>query len=136
MKGWFADTSFFVALLSPKDNIHSVAMRHVGELRNRRLVTSTWVLMELGNACSPPRRRHGFRQILHFLKSQPVATIFDANPLDYARGVDLYLDRMDKSWSLTDCISFVIMSDHGLTEALTSDRHFEQAGFTALLASN
>ena len=52
------------------------------------------------------------------------------------RGIDLYLARPDKSWSLTDCISFVIMNEQELTDALTADRHFEQAGFTALLNTN
>ncbi len=41
--------------------------------------------------------------------------------------------RLDKDWSLTDCISFAVMQERSLTEALTSDHHFEQAGFTALL---
>jgi predicted nucleic acid-binding protein len=48
-------------------------------------------------------------------------------------GLELYSRRPDKEWSLTDCISFVVMEEHGLTEALTTDHHFEQAGFTALL---
>jgi len=48
-------------------------------------------------------------------------------------GLELYARRPDKSWSLTDCISFVVMTDRGLTEALTGDHHFEQAGFRALL---
>jgi uncharacterized protein len=43
------------------------------------------------------------------------------------------LSRRDKEWSLTDCISFVVMKERGLTEALTADHHFEQAGFKALL---
>jgi len=45
----------------------------------------------------------------------------------------LYQNRPDKNWSLTDCISFVVMQEHGITEALTADRHFEQAGFVPLL---
>jgi hypothetical protein len=49
------------------------------------------------------------------------------------RGWALYADRPDKYWSLTDCISFVVMKDHQITEALTGDHHFEQAGFVALL---
>ena len=49
------------------------------------------------------------------------------------RGVALYAERPDKDWSLTDCISFVVMRKMDITEALTGDRHFEQAGFTALL---
>ena len=51
------------------------------------------------------------------------------------RGVTLFRSRADKNWPLTDCISFVVMEHHGLSEALTADRHFEQAGFKALLAS-
>jgi predicted nucleic acid-binding protein len=46
---------------------------------------------------------------------------------------DLYRNRADKNWSLTDCISFVVMKRKGITEALTGDHHFEQAGFKALL---
>jgi predicted nucleic acid-binding protein len=49
------------------------------------------------------------------------------------RGIDLFARRPDKSWSLTACISFVVMADRGLSEALTGDHHFEQAGFRALL---
>lgn len=49
------------------------------------------------------------------------------------RGLDLMRQRTDKDWSLTDCISFVVMEDEGLREALTGDQHFEQAGFKALL---
>ena len=52
----------------------------------------------------------------------------------YRRGLALYDARPDKEWSLTDCISFVVMTDEGLTEALTGDGHFTQAGFKALLA--
>jgi len=48
-----------------------------------------------------------------------------------AAAVDLYRSRTDKNWGLTDCLSFVIMKQHALTEALTTDRHFEQAGFRA-----
>ena len=58
----------------------------------------------------------------------------DATSELFERGLALYNARPDKEWSLTDCISFVVMADEGLTDALTGDRHFEQAGFTALLA--
>ena len=56
----------------------------------------------------------------------PTLELFEA-------GCDLYEQRPDKEWSLTDCISFVVMHNHGLTDALTADRHFQQAGFQALL---
>jgi hypothetical protein len=51
----------------------------------------------------------------------------------FEQGLDLYRSRADKEWSLTDCIFFVVMTEHGLTDALSSDHHFEQAGFRALL---
>jgi uncharacterized protein len=51
----------------------------------------------------------------------------------YQEGVKLYASRSDKEWSLTDCISFVIMERLGLAEALTADHHFQQAGFVRLL---
>jgi hypothetical protein len=53
----------------------------------------------------------------------------------FAAGVELYATRPDKEWSLTDCISFVVMEREGLTDALTGDRHFEQAGFKVLLSN-
>ena len=53
----------------------------------------------------------------------------------FEQGVELFENRLDKDWSLTDCISFIVMRERGLTEALTGDHHFEQAGFRALLAS-
>ena len=56
----------------------------------------------------------------------------DSRLLD--RGLGLMASRADKDWSLTDCISFVVMQEKGIEAALTADRHFEQAGFKALLA--
>lgn len=50
-----------------------------------------------------------------------------------SQGIELYSQRPDKNWSLTDCISFQVMKSFGITEALTGDHHFEQAGFVALL---
>ena len=59
--------------------------------------------------------------------------ILPAETTLWERGLSLYLQRRDKDWSLTDCISFAAMQEEGLTEALTGDHHFEQAGFTVLL---
>ena len=56
---------------------------------------------------------------------------FDAGLMD--RGLAIFAERQDKDWPLTDCISFVVMQEQGITEALTGDRHFEQAGFVAML---
>lgn len=133
MTPWFGDTSFFIALLSADDTSHDLALLRARELAGRRLITSTWVLVELANACSPPLRRKGFHDTMEFLRSHAGATIIEPRLIDYEKGVKLYMERMDKSWSLTDCISFVLMAEGGLNEALTADHHFEQAGYSALL---
>jgi predicted nucleic acid-binding protein len=67
------------------------------------------------------------------VEQNPFVRIIPPSDEQYARGFDLYRRRPDKEWSLTDCISFVVMAEEGLTEALTGDKHFEQAGFAALL---
>ena len=67
------------------------------------------------------------------LDSDASVTIISVSVELYNRGIDLYRHRPDKEWGATDCVSFVVMNDLGITEALTHDRHFEQAGFTALL---
>ena len=69
------------------------------------------------------------------VESDPEVRIATDSDGLYPRGLALYAARPDKEWSLTDCISFVVMADEGLSEALTGDHHFKQAGFTALLMS-
>ena len=66
--------------------------------------------------------------------ADPVFQLVRATSELIQRGNNLYCKRADKEWPLTDCISFVVMQDQGLSEALTADHHFEQAGFQALLA--
>ena len=59
--------------------------------------------------------------------------VLSSSPQLYAAGLNLYRRRRDKLWQLTDCISFAVMKEQHVREALTGDQHFEQAGFTALL---
>ena len=66
------------------------------------------------------------------LRAEPEAEVIPPEAALFDRGCELYATRSDKNWSLTDCISFVVMKERGLTDALTADRHFEQAGFKAL----
>jgi predicted nucleic acid-binding protein len=67
------------------------------------------------------------------VRADPYYVMVPASQELLDRGVTLYRQRPDKDWSLTDCISFVVMRERGITEALTADHHFEQAGFVALL---
>lgn len=131
MSAILVDTSFYVALLSPRDQHHAAAAKVAGSLR-RPLVVTEFVLLELANAFSATEARRRLPALWDFLKADPAVTIVPASSELLARGFSRFANRLDKEWSLTDCISFVVMDDRGLTEALTSDHHFEQAGFSTL----
>jgi len=128
----FGDTFFFLALLVEGDEAHKQAVRAITTLK-RELYTTTWVLTEVADGMAAPATRGMFIPFLQFMISHPKVVIVPTTDDLFGRGVDLFGKRPDKGWSLTDCISFAVMREHGMTDALTGDRHFEQAGFVALL---
>ena len=128
----FADTSYLLALLNPDDEFHASAAGLSATL-DEVVVTTMWVLTELGDALHHGRNRETFARFLDTLGVHEDLEVVPASPGLFQRGVALFRARPDKEWSLTDCISFVVMDEKGITEALTGDRHFEQAGFKALL---
>ena len=130
----FADSFVLVALLNPADAAHQAAVETI-EAMDAPLVTTHWVLIEVADALCAPGYRTLVAEYLKDLAADPGTEVIPPDEDWYRRGLDLYARRRDKGWSLTDCISFVVMTDRGLTEALTGDHHFEQAGFRALLRS-
>jgi predicted nucleic acid-binding protein len=133
MKALFADTFYFLALVNRDDLAHEQAVE-IAEARLAPVVTTAWVMTELADAlCDTPQQRAAFLKVLNRVSSDPDAIIVSPSQKLFDRGIELYAARPDKEWSLTDCISFVVMTEQGLTEALTGDHHFEQAGFVALL---
>lgn len=128
----FVDTFAFLAMLNPADARHAEAMSWFNSSR-RPLVVTEWVLTELADGLCAARTRATAVAVEARLRTNQRVTIVEASADLFRRGLDLYADRPDKDWSLTDCISFVVMKDHQITEALTGDHHFEQAGFVALL---
>ncbi|HZK80345.1 MAG TPA: PIN domain-containing protein [Humisphaera sp.] len=133
MRTVFADTFYFLALLSPSDQRHAKAVEFTSA-NAVRMITTDWVLTELADGLAKsPRGRAAFLATLADLQIDADATIVSCESALMADGVHLYEKRPDKKWSLTDCISFVVMTRAGITEALTGDHHFEQAGFVALL---
>jgi uncharacterized protein len=132
MTALFADTSFYLALMSADDECHDRAARLSIEMR-RPVVVTEFVLLETGNSLSSVSQRRLFVELLHHLRSDRAARIIPATSELFQSGFDLYSGRPDKNWSLTDCTSFVVMQELGLKEALTADHHFEQADYVALL---
>ncbi len=130
MNAVFADTFYFLALINDRDAAHPRALQFDAA---RPLITTAWVLTEVGDALSVPENRPAFLQLLETLQDSPDARIIGPTDELFKRGIELFRQRVDKEWSLTDCISFVVMNDERVTDALTGDRHFEQAGFRALL---
>ena len=128
----FADTNFILALLNPNDQWHLKATAVSRDL-DEHIVTTTWVLMELGGALSSARHRQLFLRFIDRLAVQPDWEVVPATAGLFDRAVELFRTRPDKDWTLTDCSSFVVMSERNIADALTNDHHFEQAGFRALL---
>jgi predicted nucleic acid-binding protein len=122
----------FVARLNRADVAHKRAVELTRRLRHP-LVTTEWILAEVADALRHPRHRETVAQFYDVLTDDPTVTIIPATHDLFREGMFLYRFRRDKNWPLTDCISFVVMEDEGIREALTADHHFEQAGFTALL---
>lgn len=127
------DTVFVQALLNRTDQHHAAAKHWAPRVRDAREVWVTEaVLVEIGNALCAGNRAAAVNFIgqAYQTSNMHVVTVDTAHLM---RAVELYRDRPDKTWSLTDCISFVVMREQGLTEALTADHHFAQAGFDPVL---
>lgn len=128
----FADAFYFVALLNRADQYQAKAAAMAHELRDD-IVTTEWALLEVADALADPASRHFVAPFIREFAKDSKVKIVPAASGWFERGLQLYEQRPDKDWPLTDCISFVVMTEEKLSEALTGDHHFEQAGFKALL---
>ena len=113
----FADTSFFVALLNPRDALAASA-REAARKYPAPVVTTEFVLIEVANFFSRPTSRDGYAEFVSKLKTDPQTKIVPASSAYFKRGLSLFTKRPDKEWSLTDCISFVLMEQRGIKQAL------------------
>ncbi|MFO7976327.1 MAG: PIN domain-containing protein [Candidatus Hydrogenedentota bacterium] len=132
MKQVFADTSFYVASVNASDALHERALS-VSDSCGGGLLTTEYVLVELGNYLASSNRQV-FVELMKIIREDAQTEIVPATSQLLEYGLRRYAKRPDKAWSLTDCISFVIMEQHQLKDVLSSDHHFEQAGFRALLS--
>jgi predicted nucleic acid-binding protein len=132
MKVVFADAFYFVARLNRRDQHHGRVLNFSRDFR-AHLLTSDWVLMEVADALAESESRARVRDFIRHLRQSAACEIVPASRELQDRALELYHQHADKKWTLTDCVSFVIMRDRNVTDALTGDKHFAQAGFVALL---
>jgi len=131
----FLDTAYAVALASVTDEFHLEALALAEELEasGTHLITTWAVLLEIGNALSKVQYRYAAIELLSSVRADPTVEIIPLSDQLLEGALMLYSERPDKEWGLTDCVSFVVMKARSITDALTTDDHFRQAGFRALL---
>ncbi len=137
MRVVFADAGYWIALWNPRDPLHEQALAVAGTLEAAAVVTTQTVLIEALNfmARMGEFRRRFAAQMVQTLRDNPDVEIVPQTDAQFQAAVERYARRPDQAWSLTDCASFIVMEERGITDALAHDRDFEQAGFTALLRS-
>jgi uncharacterized protein len=131
----FLDTAYVYALYNTRDQWHEKALEWERKIaaENRSLVTTQFVLTEIANGLSSLKFRRSAVAIVYALQESDLVEVIPASSELFAKALKLYEQRQDKSWGLTDCTSFVVMKENELTDALTTDEHFRQAGFKVLL---
>jgi predicted nucleic acid-binding protein len=135
MKSVFADAGYWIALLNPRDNLHAKARDVSISLGTFRIVTSEMVLTEVLNAFASRGEllRKAACTLVQRIQRDMATEIVSMTSRGFDEGLERYQRRVDKTWGLTDCTSFVIMERHRIRAALSGDRDFQQAGFKALL---
>jgi len=131
----FVDTAAWLALLNESDSFHQKAKEIENSLKGsqRLWVTTDFILIEVADALCSVSQRSQTAKLIRNLKKLKSVFVVTLDPKLLEKGLALYESRLDKDWGLTDCTSFVVMQQRGITEAFTSDRHFEQAGFVRLM---
>jgi predicted nucleic acid-binding protein len=133
LKVVFADTGYWTAVLNPHDKLHAKSQQVSAGLGKFRLLTTEMVLDELLAALSKvPLRAIAIRGV-EAIRANPNVEVVPQTSLQFMSAFDMYRAVTDKEWSLTNCASFKLMRERGVTEALAHDHHFQQAGFVALL---
>ena len=137
MREVFADTGYWVAMISSEDILRDAVDRLPGELDACQLVTSEMVLVEVLNffARGGDRAREAAVETIRRLFDDSDVMIIAQTSAQFAKAFDRYGSRLDQTWSLVDCSSFVLMEERGIRDALAHDVDFVQAGFNALLRS-
>ena len=135
MKKTFVDTAFILAVVSEKDELHQKSRELVKIYGTLPWMTTDLVLYEVANSLARNAKPQAQKIISEFLEADGIEIVY-ASPALFRKGFALYCKYADKTWGLVDCVSFVVMRETGITDALTNDKHFQQAGFNALMRDN
>lgn len=132
---WFVDTGYLIALFSPNDAHHTQALALQAQVQRerRQLLTTEAVVFEVGAAFSRVAYRAVGQAVMHTLINDSLIETTPVMPVLRDKALALFAQHQDKDWSLCDCASFAVMRERGVTQSLSADHHFDQAGFTALL---
>lgn len=128
----FLDASFYVALLNQQDEYHEQAVALSRSLREA-VVTTEYVLIELGNWLSQTGDKEAFRELLERMEDDERTLIVPCSSNLFLQAVEVYTTRTERNWTLSDCISFVVMQREEITRVATLNPAFAQAGFDMLL---
>ena len=136
MKQIFADTFYWIASINPEDDWHSRTRTFTATLDWMQVVTTNEVLTEILTlfARRGGQMRHRAVQLVKGVMNNPKILVLEQTRDSFLTGVQLYESRLDKEYSLPDCISMNTMRQFSMTEVLTHDKHFTQAGFVILLS--
>jgi len=137
MNGLFIDTSGWGNLFDSSQPYHFQATEIYlsAKAEDQKVITTNYVIVELVSLLISPLRvpRQKIIQFISGLKLSPYLKIIHIDASLDDQAWQFFQKHQDKDWSLVDCSSFVIMNQINIAEALTSDHHFEQAGFIRLL---
>lgn len=131
----FLDTSYLVALAIEKDENHEKALELSLKIEQNeiQIYTTQAIILEIGNSLSKLKYRQSAIGLIDFLRSDSSISIITLDTELFDAAFELFSNRSDKEWGLIDCVSFIVMQEQEITDALTADEHFVQAGFRALL---
>jgi predicted nucleic acid-binding protein len=131
----FLDTGYVIARFNRRDQYHGQSKQWASTVSAARELWTTYaVLLEIASAFSHPEHRSiAVAMWDEFHGGDPRCRVCTAAGTRIDQAVELFRQRTDKAWILTDCLSFVVMNEEQLVDALTTDHHFAQAGFRALL---
>lgn len=135
MTSVFLDTSGLIALVNTDDQWHGKAEKAWTELTEsaNHLITSSLILIELADGLSRVHHRDLAIRMIDALQCSERVTVVQVGERLENLGWQLFRDRTDKAWGMTDCVSIAIITDRGIRDVFTADHHFQQAGFSILL---